>query len=121
LGQSLRGFLRELESTGDLRRIAEPVSLRYAWDVNGIQERILDALATPIAPREIAGAPCQEVVVETPDLAQLPIPWFFEYESGPYITAGAIVARDLEDGGANLSIARLKPLGGARAMAGIAL
>jgi hypothetical protein len=27
--QSLRGFLRELESTGDLRRIAEPVSLPY--------------------------------------------------------------------------------------------
>jgi hypothetical protein len=29
LDQSRRGFLRELESTGDLRRIAEPVSLRY--------------------------------------------------------------------------------------------
>ena len=52
--------------------------------------------------------------------ARLPIPWFFEHETGPYITAGAIVARDGHDGPANLSIARLKPLGGPRAMAGIA-
>ena len=52
--------------------------------------------------------------------SRLPIPWFFEHETGPYITAGAIVARDGPDGPANLSIARLKPLGGSRAMAGIA-
>ncbi len=64
--------------------------------------------------------PCQEVQIESPDLAELPIPWFFEHETGPYVTAGAIVARDGDDGAANLSIARLKPLGGNRAMAGIA-
>jgi 2,5-furandicarboxylate decarboxylase 1 len=162
LDQSLRGFLVELESAGDLRRIPEPVSPRHELsalmaagdggpallfervdganmpvvggvlgtrariaaglgvDVDGIQARILNALAAPIVPREIADAPCQEIVVETPDLSRLPIPWFFEYETGPYVTAGAIVARDPELGAANLSIARLKPLGGARALAGIA-
>ncbi len=88
--------------------------------VRALQDRLLRALERPLPPVEAAAAPCQENVVERPDLEQLPIPWFFEHETGPYITAGAIVARDDADGAANLSIARLKPLGGTRAMAGIA-
>jgi 4-hydroxy-3-polyprenylbenzoate decarboxylase len=160
--QSLRGFVEALERSGELRRIADPVSLRFELSallaasddgpalffeqvegasmpvVGGLlgsrrriaaglglsfeelQPKLLDALAAPIAPREVADAPCQQVVVQSPDLGALPIPWFFEHETGPYVTAGAIVARDGEGGPANLSIARLKPLGGARAMAGIA-
>jgi UbiD family decarboxylase len=161
--QSLRGYLERLERLGELRRIADPVPLRYelsalliaaddgpalrfdavagarmpvvggvlssrrriaagvgAESFAGVQAKLLDALATPIAPREVADAPCQELIDESPDLASLPIPWFFEGETGPYITAGAIVARDGPAGPANLSIARLKPLGGARAMIGIA-
>src|SRR5579871_3169758 len=85
-----------------------------------VQERLLAALARPLAVRELSDAPCQQLVRERPDLGALPIPWFFEHETGPYVTAGAIVARDGADGPANLSIARLKPLGGARALAGIA-
>jgi 2,5-furandicarboxylate decarboxylase 1 len=160
--QSLRGFIGLLEREGELRRIAEPVSLRFeisallaaggdgpallfeqvadrgmpvvggllgsrrriaaglGVDAAGVQERLLQALARPIAPREVSAAPCQEVVIEPVDLELLPIPWFFEHETGAYITAGAIVARDGQDGPANLSIARIKPLGGARALAGIA-
>jgi 4-hydroxy-3-polyprenylbenzoate decarboxylase len=160
--QSLRSVLAAFEGAGQLRRISEPVSLRYELSamlaasdggpallfesvagselpvvgnllasreriaaalgttVAGIQERMLGALAAPIAPVEVADAPCQEVVVENPDLAALPVPWFFEHETGPYVTAGAIVARDPDGGAANLSIARVKPLGGPRAMAGIA-
>ncbi len=162
--QSLRSVLAWLEDAGQLRRISEPVSLRYelsamlaATDggpallfesvdgfrmpvvgnllvnrdriaaalgstVGGIQDRMLEALATPMAPVEVADAPCQEVVIDDPDLARLPVPRFFEYETGPYVTAGAIVAREVggSDRAANLSIARIKPLGGARAMVGIA-
>ena len=163
--QSLRSVLKAFEAAGELRRISEPVSLRYELSamlavsdggpallfesvdgtrmpvignllvsrqriaaalgttVAGIQELMLQALATPIAPVEAAHAPCQEVVVDDPDLARLPVPWFFERETGPYLTAGAIVARGVggsNNGAANLSIARVKPLGGARAMVGIA-
>jgi 4-hydroxy-3-polyprenylbenzoate decarboxylase len=60
------------------------------------------------------------VVIERPDLAALPIPTFFEHETGPYLTAGAIVARDPASGRANLSFARVKPLGASRAFIGIA-
>ncbi len=163
MDQSLRGFLGELESAGDLRRITELVSLRYelsAWlaaadtgpallfervegsrmavvggvlgsrariaralgvEVGAIQERMLDALARPLSPVAVEAAPCREVLLtgDDLDLESLPIPWFFEHETGPYVTAGAIVARGA-DGAANLSIARLKPLDGRRALAGIA-
>jgi 4-hydroxy-3-polyprenylbenzoate decarboxylase len=81
---------------------------------------MLAALGNPLAPVEIAAPPCHQTAAEGPDLGRLPIPWFFEHETGPYITAGVIVARDGRGGAANLSIARLKPLGGARAMVGIA-
>ncbi|MHB1568639.1 MAG: UbiD family decarboxylase domain-containing protein, partial [Solirubrobacteraceae bacterium] len=76
--------------------------------VGELQKRIVDALGAPLAPREVTDAPCQEIQVTSPDLGELPIPWFFEHETGPYVTAGAIVARDLDTGAANLSIARLK-------------
>jgi 2,5-furandicarboxylate decarboxylase 1 len=96
------------------------MAMSLGVDVDGIHERILRALAEPLAPRAVAEPPCQEVQIETPDLGELPIPWFFEHETGPYVTAGAIVARDGAEGPANLSIARLKPLGANRALVGIA-
>jgi 2,5-furandicarboxylate decarboxylase 1 len=105
---------------GNLLASRERIAAALGTTVAGIQGRMLDALAAPVAPVEVAAAPCQEVVVDDPDLAGLPVPWFFEHETGPYVTAGAIVARDPERGAANLSIARVKPLGGARALVGIA-
>jgi 2,5-furandicarboxylate decarboxylase 1 len=110
----------ELPVVGNLLASRERIATALGTTVAGIQERMLGALAAPIAPVEVADAPCQEVIIEDPDLAQLPVPWFFEHETGPYVTAGAIVARDADGGSANLSIARVKPLGGARAMVGIA-
>jgi len=84
---------------------------------------ILQALRRPIAPVMHEGpAPVQEVVHEGPlDLPSLlPAPTWFERESGPYITAGVIVAKDPETGRRNISIARLRLDGGGRIMAGIA-
>jgi 2,5-furandicarboxylate decarboxylase 1 len=86
-----------------------------------LQSRIIAAIDKPLRPQIAESPPCQQHIVSDPDLAkELPIPRFFEHETGPYITAGAIVARDSLTGRANLSIARLKPLGGNRAMVGIA-
>jgi len=50
----------------------------------------------------------------------LPVPTWFEHETGPYITAGVIVAKDPETGKRNVSIARLRLDGGGRVMVGIA-
>ena len=46
-------------------------------------------------PHFVEEAPCQEVVVNNPViLEQLPIPRFFERETGPYISAGLIIAKN---------------------------
>ncbi len=86
----------------------------------GLQRKIVEAIAEPVAPRLVTKAPVREVALEAPDLARLPVPTFFAGETGPYITAGVIVAKDPVTGRGNLSFARLKPLGGNRAFIGIA-
>jgi 2,5-furandicarboxylate decarboxylase 1 len=83
---------------------------------------ILDALKNSIKPSVVDRAPTQEVVHHSVrDIgALLPVPTWFENESGPYITAGVIVAKDPETGRRNVAIARLRLDGGAKVMAGIA-
>jgi 2,5-furandicarboxylate decarboxylase 1 len=86
-----------------------------------LQAALVAAIENPLPHRMVSPAPCQQHIVTEPALAdELPIPRFFEKEAGPYITAGAIVAEDRLSGQANLSIARLMPLGGNRALVGIA-
>jgi UbiD family decarboxylase len=70
----------------------------------------------------VDAAPVQDVVYHEPlDLvALLPVPTWFEHETGPYITAGVIVAKDPETGQRNVSIARLRLDGDGRVMVGIA-
>ena len=85
-----------------------------------LQRKIVSAIAEPVAPRLVVEAPAHEVTLEAPDLARLPVPTFFAGETGPYITAGVIVAKDPVSGRGNLSFARLKPMGGNRAFIGIA-
>ena len=89
-------------------------------DERGLGALLRHALEAPLEPVLVDEAPCQEVIESDPDLAKLPIPRFFEHEGGPYITAGCIVTRDPETGERNWSIARVRPLGGARALVGIA-
>jgi 2,5-furandicarboxylate decarboxylase 1 len=129
LAQSDRGpALRFERVTGHAMPVVGNLLNGVSWFAEAIgatqatlQSRIIAAIDKPLGPR-ISEAPlCQQHVVSDPDLVQeLPIPRFFEHETGPYITAGAIVAKDSLTGRANLSIARLKPLGGNRAMVGIA-
>jgi 2,5-furandicarboxylate decarboxylase 1 len=86
-----------------------------------MQAALMAAIEKPLPHVIVSSAPCQEHIVATPSLLdELPIPRFFEMEGGPYISAGAIVAKDRMTGQTNLSIARLMPLGGNRAFVGVA-
>ena len=105
---------------GNLLSSRERIALGLGCSVAGLQDKITGAIAQPLAPRPVSEAPCQDILVDRPDLARLPIPTFFEHETGPYITAGAIIAADPATGRGNMSFARLKPLGGNRAFIGIA-
>lgn len=160
--QSIRSFLGELESTGELLHIKRPVScdfgiasflaltddgpalvfddvsdheLRVAGNLLSSRERISKALGVPVGevldtlvgavrspvpPVLVGAAPCQQVVEPEVRLGRLPVPRFFERETGPYITAGMIVARDVITGRGNASFARLKVLSPTEAFIGIA-
>lgn len=106
----------QLAVTGNHVTTRPAVAAALGTECAGLQEKLINAIDRHIKPVVIAEGACQEIVTENPDLATLPIPRFFEHETGPYITAGAIVAKNSVSGRANLSIARLKPLGGNRAL-----
>jgi 2,5-furandicarboxylate decarboxylase 1 len=106
---------------GNLLNSLPRFALAIGGKTDAIQALLLAAIERPVPHRVVANAPCQEEVIANPSLAdELPIPRFFEKEGGPYVTAGAIVAKDRVSGDTNLSIARLMPLGGNRAFVGIA-
>lgn len=77
------------------------------------EDELLDhfqnAALNPLAWRDVESAPCQEVVHEDPDLtALLPIPTHNEHDSGAYIAAGLLIARNPRTGKQNVSIHRLQ-------------
>lgn len=101
---------------GGRARIAAALGI----DTGQILPRLRAAIGAPVAPVLGAEAPVQTQVLTEEPLAALPVPRFFEREERPYITAGAIIARDPDSGRGNLSFARLAILDGRRAMIGIA-
>lgn len=72
-----------------------------------VLERFQDAAENPLPWQEIGSAPAQEVVHRDVDLAALlPLPTHNEHDSGPYITAGLLIARNPNTGVQNVSIHR---------------
>ncbi len=119
LFESVAGY--GLRAVGNVLNSGERIARALDSAPGELQSRIVAAIRSPLALRPVNSAPCQEVVVENPDLgAELPVPQFFPGELGRYITAGAIVTRDTVTGKRNLSFARLKLLGANRAFIGIA-
>jgi 2,5-furandicarboxylate decarboxylase 1 len=100
----------------DLDRIAMAMNVPR----ENIQSALLGSIKTPIAPVVIDNPPVQEKLFEGGVLAHLPVPTFFSQETGPYISAGLMIARDPETGLGNASYARLKILGPNEALIGIA-
>ena len=88
----------------DRQWIAEAMGV----DPSEVLSRFQDAVLNPLPWRELKSAPVQEVVVKRDiDLnALLPIPTHNELDSGPYITAGLMIARNPRTGIQNVSIHR---------------
>ncbi|WP_003542232.1 UbiD family decarboxylase [Desulfotomaculum nigrificans] len=81
--------------------------------VDQVAEHFARAQANPIdcTVVDASKAPVKEVVSQNVDLSTLPIPIHHEKDSGPYITAGVLVAKDPKTGIRNISIHRLQVLG----------
>jgi len=76
-------------------------------DEEQLLTRFLAAARAPLPSREVSSAPVQEVINSKVDLLrQLPIPKHNERDSGPYITAGLLIARNPRNGTQNVSIHR---------------
>jgi 2,5-furandicarboxylate decarboxylase 1 len=69
----------------------------------------------PYPTKQVAHGPCQEETQSTVDLGSLPIITTHEFDAGPYITAGVIIAKDPRTGVYNTSFQRILPLGKDRA------
>jgi len=78
--------------------------------IGNMSERFAEAQANPIKPIVVseAVAPVQEVVNKEVNLYSLPMPVHHEKDSGQYITAGMVVAKNPITGERNVSIHRLQ-------------
>jgi UbiD family decarboxylase len=91
------------------------VALALGIDERDLIPHWLDCLQRPVEPTLVAEGPCQEVVIEAPDLtALLPRLIWHPQDGGPMITLGMSICRDPDSGIRNLGLYRLQMQGGDR-------
>jgi 4-hydroxy-3-polyprenylbenzoate decarboxylase len=109
MGEESVGALREVgRLLAQLKEPEPPKGLRDAWDKLPIFKQVLD-----MAPKEIKGAPCQEVVLEgdAVDLGALPVQTCWPGDAGPLITWGLVITKGPEKPRHNLGIYRMQVIG----------
>lgn len=74
--------------------------------VDDLVHHLADSLAHPVAPEVVDQAPCQEVVLETFDLHDLPILLHLPQDAGYYVASNVVITVDPELG-RNMSYHRL--------------
>lgn len=94
--------------TGALGARPETVALALQCEVDEINAKVVEGLRNPIAPKLVATAPCQEIVV-TGDGAMLDmlpvVTWTPGKDKAPYITT-TVVTRDYDTGVQNMGVYR---------------
>lgn len=108
----------EMPVVGNVVNSRERIALSLNVTQSEIGNALLRAITDPMPTQQVSAGACQEVV-ESANLNALPIPQFFQQETGPYITAGVIIATDVISGERNMSFARFKVLDAQRAMLGV--
>ncbi len=109
----------ELPAFGNLLTSRRRIARLLGAEEGDLHGRLASAPDEAITPVVVQAGRCQEEALDPPDLGRLPVPTFFEGETGPYITAGVIIAKGAT-GRRNASFARLKVLDGRTAFVGIA-
>ncbi|MGD0237395.1 MAG: UbiD family decarboxylase [Syntrophorhabdales bacterium] len=71
------------------------------------------AVAHALPPTKVSTGPVKEIILkgEGIDMGKLPVPTLFEGDGGPYITAGAGICRNPENGLYNIGIYRMQVVG----------
>jgi 2,5-furandicarboxylate decarboxylase 1 len=98
------GLYNKLERFG----VALDHDFSAPFDPAAFDARIEQAKASPVDPLTVDTGPVKEVVIQggDVDLSDLPVPTFFELDSGPFITAAVGIARDPESGVQNIGVYR---------------
>src|SRR5918911_2985465 len=102
-----------VESLDDLgRRVADVLEMQppqgLVEKVRGLRK--LKSLADSM-PQTVRRAPCQEIVVDEPDLDALPIMKCWPGDAAPFITLPAVITRDPRTGARNVGMYRMQKLG----------
>ena len=109
MGQDEVSALREVgKLLAFLKEPEPPRGLRDAWDKLPVLRQVLN-----MAPREVSGAACQQIVWENDavDLARLPVQTCWPGDAGPLITWGLVVTRGPQRERQNLGIYRQQVIG----------
>jgi len=90
------GLFNRMSRFGLLFDADEPEAFTH----HTLKGRLENAAANPLAAVEVDGSPARAVsrIGSNASLAELPVPTFFERDTGPFVTAGVGVIRDLESG-----------------------
>jgi 2,5-furandicarboxylate decarboxylase 1 len=98
------GLYNSLERFGMALGADDPESFSHA----DFDARIEAAKTAAIAPTTVATGPCKENTItgDAIDLAELPVPSFFELDSGAFITGAIGITRDPDSGELNVGIYR---------------
>ncbi|MCD6342064.1 MAG: UbiD family decarboxylase [Thaumarchaeota archaeon] len=100
----------EFKLLGNLCGDRKTISKALEVPEDRIHEKLVEAIEHPKPGEIVDDPPCQEIVIEDPDLTRLPFLTFGEMDGGPYLTSGIIVAHD-EKYGFNASYHRLMLIG----------
>jgi 2,5-furandicarboxylate decarboxylase 1 len=98
------GLLNRLERFGEALGHDDPETFTHA----DFDARIEAAKASPIDPVTLDTGPVKENIItgDAVDLSALPVPTFFELDSGPFITGAVGVTRDPASGEINIGVYR---------------
>ncbi len=85
-----------------------PKGMKDAWSKLPVFRKVLD-----MAPKQIKGAPCQQVVLESGevDLSRIPVQTCWPEDAGPLITWGLVITRGPHKPRQNLGIYRMQVIG----------
>jgi 4-hydroxy-3-polyprenylbenzoate decarboxylase len=109
MGEESVDALREVgKLLAYLKEPEPPKGLKDAWDKLPVLKKVFD-----MAPKELRGAPCQEIVWQGADvdLARLPVQTCWPGDAGPLITWGLTVTRGPHKKRQNLGIYRQQVIG----------
>jgi len=97
------------KAVGNLWSERERITEALGLPKDGLTQALMQALACPRPLEEVDQAGFEEIVEESFDLRELPIPKYYPQDGGQYVTAGVAIAE--HEGKVNVSFHRLMVIG----------